>query len=151
MLNDLLLAVHILSAIAAAGATVTYFFWQSRSPGDPDTLISTLHTIRTMELRYVTPAYILVGLTGVVLTLTIYQEFNIPWAELALVVWIVLLGLVGLHSRTIRRQIAAIQDGGEDSPEFQSARSRGNLLRYLQLVAVVVLVYLMVFKPPLWG
>ena len=151
MLNDLLLTVHILSSIAAAGATVTYFFWQGRSVGNTESVVAALATVRTMELRYVTPAYVLVALTGLILTLTIYDKFNIPWAELALLVWIVLMGLVGFHSRSLKRQIALVEESGPDSAEFRSAESRGKVYLYLQVIAVVALVYLMVFKPALWG
>ena len=55
------------------------------------------------------------------LTLLTYEKFNIPWAELAFVVWIVLLGLVGFHSRAIKRQTAMAAEGSIESSEYAGA------------------------------
>ncbi len=150
-MNQLILAIHILTSLTAAGATATYFFWQARSVTSTESVVPTLQTIRAIELRFVVPAYVLAGITGIVLTLLTYEKFNIPWAELAFVVWIVLLGLVGFHSRAIKRQTAMAAEGSIESSEYAGAQSRVAILRYLQIVAVVVLVYLMVYKPVLWG
>ena len=151
MLTDIMLVLHILSSIAAVGASTTYFFWLGRAADDAGSRLFTLQTIQTLERRYVIPAYVLVGVTGVVLIYTVYERFNVPWAELALLVYVVLMGLVGFHSRTVKQQIVLATEGETDSTAYVGAQSRGSIIRYLQLVAVLVLVYLMIFKPALWG
>ena len=61
------------------------------------------------------------------------------------------MGLVGVHARVIKGQIALVADGSADSSDYDRAHARGRILLALKVVVVIALVYLMVFKPALWG
>ncbi|MCE2458456.1 MAG: DUF2269 family protein [Dehalococcoidia bacterium] len=148
---QILLSIHILSALVAVGATVSYFFWLRRAVLAPESRSFTLDTIRMMERRMVMPAYVLVLLTGLGLIDRAGWAWSTPWLELSLLFFIVLLGLVGFHARVIKGQIALVADGSADSAEYDRAHARGRILLALKVVVIIAMVYLMVFKPALWG
>ena len=61
------------------------------------------------------------------------------------------MGLVGFHTRLIRRQIALTEDESAGSDEYNAAHNRGRIFMLAKVVVIIALVYLMVYKPPLWG
>jgi len=56
--------IHILSAIVALGANITYIIWLTQVSKSPDSLLFTLRTIKLLDDRIATPAYVLSLLTG---------------------------------------------------------------------------------------
>ncbi len=150
---QILLTLHILTALVAVGATISYFFWLRRAVLAPESRAYTLETIRMLEQRLVTPSYVIVLLTGLGLIDRASWGWSTPWLELSILLFIALMGLVGFHARVIKRQIALASEGssGSDSVEYDAAHSRGRMLMVAKVVVIVALVYLMVFKPPLWG
>ena len=150
---QILLTIHILTALVAVGSTVSYFFWLRRAVLVPESRAYTLETIRMLEQRMVTPSYVIVLLTGLGLIDRASWGWSTPWLELSILLFIALMGLVGFHARVIKRQIALASEGSADSDsvEYDAAHSRGRMLMVAKVVVIVALVYLMVFKPPLWG
>jgi uncharacterized membrane protein len=148
---QVLLSLHILTALVAVGATVSYFFWLRRAVLAPESRSFTLETIRLLERRMVVPAYVIVLLTGLGLIDRAGWAWSTPWLELSILFFIVLMGLVGFHARVIKGQIALVADGSADSADYDRAHARGRILLALKVVVVIALVYLMVFKPVLWG
>ncbi len=148
---QILLALHILSALVAVGATVSYFFWLRRAVLVPESRSFTLDTIRLMERRMVIPAYVLILLTGLGLIDRAGWAWSTPWIELALMFLVLLMGLSGFYARTIKGQIALATDGSADSADYERLHTRARLLLTLKVVLIIVTVYLMVFKPALWG
>ena len=148
---QMLLSIHILSALVAVGATVSYFFWLRGAVLAPESRSFTLDTIRMMERRMVMPAYVLVLLTGLGLIDRAGWAWSTPWLEMSILFFIVLLGLVGFHARVIKGQIALVADGSADSADYDRAHARGRILLTLKVVVIIAMVYLMVFKPALWG
>ncbi len=148
---QILLTLHILTALVAVGATISYFFWLRRAVLAPESRAYTLESIRMLEQRMVTPSYVIVLLTGLGLIDRASWGWSTPWLELSILLFIVLMGLVGVHARVIKRQIALAMEESAGSAEYDSAHSRGRMLMVAKVIVVVALVYLMVFKPPLWG
>ncbi len=148
---QILLTVHILASLVAVGATVSYFFWLRRAVLVPESRSFTLETIRLLEQRLVTPAYIIVLLTGLGLIDRASWGWSTPWLEMSILLFVVLMGLVGVHARVIKRQIALSEEGAGDSADYDRSHARGRMLMAAKVVVVIALVYLMVFKPPLWG
>ena len=148
---QVLLSLHILAALIAVGATVSYFFWLRRAVLVPESRSFTLETIRLLERRMVVPAYVIVLLTGLGLIDRASWGWSTPWLELSILFFVVLMGLVGVHARVIKGQIALAADGSADSSDYDRAHARGRILLALKIVVVIALVYLMVFKPALWG
>ena len=148
---QVLLSLHILTALVAVGATVSYFFWLRRAVLVPESRSFTLETIRLLERRMVVPAYVIVLLTGLGLIDRAGWAWSTPWIELALMFLVVLMALSGFYARTIKGQIALVADGSVDSAEYDRLHARARLLLALKVVLIIVTVYLMVFKPALWG
>ena len=148
---QVLLTIHVLAALVAVGATISYFFWLRRAVLVPESRSFTLETIRMMERRMVIPAYVLVLLTGLGLVDRAGWAWSTPWIELALMFLVVLMGLSGLYARTIKGQISLATDGSANSSEYERLHARARILLALKVVLIVVMVYLMVFKPGLWG
>ena len=150
---QILLTIHILTALVAVGSTVSYFFWLRRAVLVPESRSFTLETIRLLERWMVMPSYVIVLLTGLGLIDRASWGWSTPWLELSILLFIALMGLVGFHARVIKRQIALASEGSADSDsvEYDSAHSRGRMLMVAKVVVIVALVYLMVFKPALWG
>ena len=148
---QVLLSLHILATLVAVGATVSYFFWLRRAVLVPESRSFTLETIRLLERRMVVPAYVVVLLTGLGLIDRAGWAWSTPWLELSILFFIVLMGLVGVHARVIKGQIALVENGSADSSDYDRAHARGRILLGLKVVVVIALVYLMVFKPALWG
>ena len=148
---QILLTLHILAALVAVGATVSYFFWLRRAVLAPESRSFTLETIRMLERRMVVPAYVIVLLTGLGLIDRASWGWSTPWLELSILLFIALMGLVGVHARVVKRQIALVTDGSADAADYDRAYVRARVLLALKVVVVIALVYLMVFKPELWG
>ena len=148
---QVLLSIHVLAALVAVGATISYFFWLRRAVLVPESRSFTLETIRLLERRMVIPAYVIVLLTGLGLIDRAGWAWSTPWIELALMFLVVLMGLSGLYARTIKGQIALAAGGSEGSPDYERLHARARILLALKVVLIVVTVYLMVFKPALWG
>ena len=148
---QILLTIHVLAALVAVGATVSYFFWLRRAVLVPESRSFTLETVRMMERRMVIPAYVIILLTGLGLIDRAGWAWSTPWLELALMFLVVLMGLSGLYARTIKGQVALVSDGPADSTEYERLHARARIILVLKVVLIIVMVYLMVFKPALWG
>jgi uncharacterized membrane protein len=139
--------IHILAAIVALGANVTYAYWLRRAGTDQSRLIDAIEGVRGLDNRLATPAYIVVLITGIGMVLTGAYSFETGWIAAAIGLYIVtaVLGIVAF-APSIRRQLAEARRD-PTSPEYAAAARRSNLLGLVTIGVVVVIVYLMVVKP----
>jgi uncharacterized membrane protein len=139
--------IHVLSAITAVGANVTYAFWLRRGGSDRERLLFSIDGIRRMDRLIANPAYIVVLVTGVLMVLTGGYSFETGWIAAAIVLYIV-TAIVGvtLFAPALRRQQAEAERD-PTSPAYAAAANRSNLFGVLTVVIVIVIVYLMVAKP----
>lgn len=144
--------IHVLLAIVALGANITYGVWLSRAGRDRTTLAFALRGIKILDDRFANPAYGLLLLTGLAMVYFGKLSLRTPWllSGLILYVVIVLLGFRG-YTPLLRQQIAALEAHGPDSPEFQALSARATRVGMILAVIVVVIVFLMVTQPALWG
>jgi uncharacterized membrane protein len=144
----LLKVVHVLAAIVAVGANVTYAFWLRRAgTADRDRLVFTIDTIRKLDNMIATPAYVVVLLTGLAMVFVGAFSFEANWirAAIGLYVLVVIMSIV-LYAPAVRRQLAEAE-ADPSSPAYRAAASRSNLLGMVVMVIVLVIVVLMVTKP----
>jgi len=141
--------VHILSAIVAVGANLTYAFWLRRAGRDRDRLVYTISGIKALDKRVANPAFFLLLITGVLMVLTGAFRFSQLWLSAALAIYIV-VALVGMfvYGPVVRRQLAAAE-ADPTSPEYDAAERQANQLGIVTLGLVLVIVVLMVAKPGL--
>lgn len=152
MIYSLLKWVHVLAAIAAVGANITYGIWLARASSRPEVLPFTLRGIKIIDDRLANPAYGLLLITGLLMVWEARFQLATPWILSALILYValLLLGLLG-YTPTLKRQIAVLEASGPDSEEYRSVAGRGTMFGILLAVLAVAIVFLMVVKPTLWG
>lgn len=152
MLYLLIKWIHVLAAITALGANMTYGFWMARASRDPAMLPFTLRGIKVIDDRIANPAYVLLAVTGFAMAGLSRYPLRTPWLASALALYVVMavVALFG-YTPTLKRQIHALDAGGIESPEYRALAGRGRLIGALLGVVVIAIVFLMVVKPALWG
>ena len=144
--------LHVLMAITALGANITYGVWQSRAAREPEHLAFALRGVKVLDDRIANPAYGMLLLTGLAMMAIGRIPLNTPWLLTALILYVILVAVAALgYTPTLRRQIKALDAGGPNSPEYQRLEARGTGLGIALGVIVVIIVFMMVTKPALWG
>jgi uncharacterized membrane protein len=140
--------LHVLSAIVAVGFNATYGIWLTRAAKDPEHESFVLRSVKVLDDRFANPAYGLLLITGLGMVLVGHLELSTFWIGGGLVLYVVavLLGLLA-YTPTLRKQIAALESGGHDAPEYRTLASRGRMLGIVVAIDVIVIVFLMVTKP----
>jgi uncharacterized membrane protein len=139
---------HILLAIVAVGANLTYGVWQVRAAREPQHLGWTLRGVKFLDDRIANPAYIGLAVLGVLMVLIGPWRFEMPWIAVSIGLY-VLLAVVGiaLYTPTLSRQISVYETDGPQSAEFTALARRGRVVGISMGVIVMVIVGLMVLKP----
>jgi hypothetical protein len=141
--------IHILAAITAVGANITYGVWSARSQAEPAHLGFALKGIKFLDDRIANPAYGVLLLTGL---LMVFMQWRITslWIIVALLLFAVLVVVaVAFYSPLLRNLIKLVDAGDTTSPDFaRLARQNRMLGPGIGLIVVLILV-MMVFKPTL--
>ena len=139
--------VHVLAAITAVGANLTYTYWLRYAGKDRDRLLWTMKGIRRLDNLVATPAYVVLLITGVLMVVGGVFSFQTGWiiAAIALYVVVVVVG-VAFYSPALKRQIAEAEID-PTSPAYAAAARRSNLFGVFTTAVVLVIVTLMVTKP----
>ncbi len=143
----LLKLIHVLAAITAVGANLTYTYWLRYAGLDRDRLLWTMRGIRRLDNFIATPAYVVLAITGVLMVLTGAFSFTQGWiiAGIALYVLVVILG-IALYAPALKRQIAEAE-ADPTSPAYAEAARRSNIYGIITIGTVLLIVVLMVTKP----
>jgi uncharacterized membrane protein len=144
--------IHVLSAITAVGANITYGIWISRASKEPKFLPFVLRNIKLIDDRVANPCYGLLLLTGLTMAFLAPIPLKTPWLLTGLTLYVIasLLGAFGF-TPIVKRQIQLLDSEGIDSPNYQAVANKARLLGILVGADVVIIVFLMVVKPALWG
>jgi uncharacterized membrane protein len=142
--------IHVLSAITAVGANITYGIWIARASRETSFLPFVLRNIHWIDSRVANPCYGLLLLTGLTMALIVPISLTTPWLLTALVLYVIaaLLGIL-FYAPVVRQQIQLLESQGFDSPDYQAAAGRARLMGILVGVDVIIIVFLMVVKPAL--
>jgi uncharacterized membrane protein len=142
--------IHILSAITAVGANITYGVWNARSQADPAHLGFTLKGIKFLDDRIANPAYGVLLLTGLVMVFVNSWPITSLWIVVALLLFAILVLLaVAVYSPLLRQLIKLVDAGDTSSPEFSKLSGRNRIMGPAFGVIVVLILAMMVFKPTL--
>lgn len=145
--NQILKVIHILAAITAVGANITYTYWLRRAGLDRDRLVWTIGGIRRLDNVIATPAYVVVLITGILMVAGGLFSFQAGWIQAAIALYVVVVVVaIGLYAPALKRQLEAAEQD-PTSGAYAVAASRSNLFGLLTLLAVLVIVVLMVLKP----
>jgi uncharacterized membrane protein len=143
--------LHVLAAMAAVGANITYSLWIRRASREPKELPFVLRSIRVIDSRLANPCYGLLLVTGLTMALIVPIPLTTPWLLTAIVLYVLaaLLGILA-YAPVVRQQLRSLESEGFESAAYQAAARRASLLGILVTIDVVAIVFLMVVKPPLW-
>jgi uncharacterized membrane protein len=143
---------HVLMAITALGANLTYGLWSSRAAREPQHLAFALRGISILDNRIANPAYGLLLLSGLAMAGMGKIPFTTPWLLTGIILFVILIVIAAAgYTPTLRRQIQALDAGGPRSPEYQRLAARGTGLGILLVIIAVIIVFVMVTKPALWS
>ena len=142
-------ALHVLAAIVAVGANVTYAFWLARAGRDQKRLVFAIDTVRWLDRSIANPGYILLAITGVALVLASGNtySFTTGWIALSIAIYIAVavLGFVAFAPAIRRQLVEAERD--PTSAAYAAAAARSNAFGLLTTALVLIIVTLMVTKP----
>ena len=139
---------HVLLAVVAVGANLSYGLWLRLGERDPAHLAFTIRGIRWIDRRVANPAYALLLVTGLALALAGGVPLTRGWLALALSLYAA-AALVGVlvFGPVVRRELAALERGGPTDPEYLRRRSQVALLGVITTAMVLSVLTLMVLKP----
>ncbi|SRR6266849_5188187 len=141
--------IHVLSAIVAVGANITYGVWNARISTEPNHAAFTLKGIRLIDNRIANPAYGVLLLTGLIM---VFMEWKVTdlWIIIALVAFIgiAVLGFA-VFTPLLRNQVRLAEAGDTSSSEYVGLARRSRTLGPVLGILVVVILVTMVFKPTL--
>ena len=140
--------LHILSAILAFGASLTYGVWALRGMRDPAHEGFALRGIQWLDRWLVDPAFTVAGLSGLGLAWMAQLPFSLLWVWGSLALWAFTSLLAwAVYQPLARRQWAAFERGGAADPAYQALSLRAARLGLVFTAANAGQVVLMVFKP----
>ncbi len=140
--------LHVLFAIVAVGANITYSVWIARAAREPEHTGYALRGIKFLDDRIANPAYGGLLVLGILLVLGGPWEFTQLWVAVAIGLYLV-MGAVAfaLYSPTLTKLIAAYEANGAASPEFVALSGRSRTVGIVLAVLVIAIIVLMVVKP----
>jgi uncharacterized membrane protein len=144
--------IHILAAITAVGANITYGIWIARASREPKVLPFVIRNIKFIDDRVANPCYGLLLLSGLTMAYLAPIPLKTPWLLTGLTLYVI-AGLLGAFGYTpiVKEQIRVLDSEGFDSPKYQDIAGRARMLGILVGIDVIIIVFLMVVKPTLWG
>jgi uncharacterized membrane protein len=144
---SILLLIHVVAAIVAVGANLTYAIWFRAAGNDQDRLVFVIRTVRMIDSRIANPAYIVLLVTGLLMVAGGVVSLTAGWILVALGLYAATAVIgVALFSPAIRRQLAEAERD-VTSESYRAAAARSTLLGIVTTVLVLVIVALMVTKP----
>ena len=154
----LLKTLHILSSVLMVGTgfgSAFYMFFANRSGNVQAQAVVSRLVVRA-DWWFTTPAIIIQPLSGVALMLMAGWPWHTPWLLLSVLLYAAAgacwLPVVAIQIRMARIAAAAAEQNQTSLPaEYRQLARRWEALGYPAFVAMLVIYYLMVNKPGLWG
>jgi uncharacterized membrane protein len=140
--------VHILCAIIAVGANLSYGLWLGLSKMNPQHTIFILKGVKKLDDWIANPAYFGSLITGHILIFVADIPFSTTWVWLGEALF-VLQGIIALpfYTPLLKRQIAVGEAEGLDSPLYQTLERRAFVIGMTLNVLALAIVAVMVLKP----
>lgn len=145
--------IHILSAtiLFGTGAGIAFFMWQADRSGNITVMARVARHVVRADLWFTTPAVVIQPLTGFWLMHMLGLPWSTPWIVVSLVLYL-LVGCVWIPVVFIQMRVATIAarlaETGQPPPEsLKRAMRWWYSLGWPAFISVLVIFYLMVFKP----
>lgn len=150
---SLLKYVHVLLAITAVGANLTYGIWQGPlAARTPEHEGFVTRTVKFLDDRVANPCYLLLLVTGLSLQALGHWGLQRRWVTTAVSLYVLLL-IVGLvfYTPALTRQVETFEAAGPTSPGYRRAARRATIYGIATLPIILAIVFMMVVKPSLGG
>jgi len=146
---EILKYIHILAAIVAVGANITYGVWSVRARHEPAHLAFTIKGIQFLDNRIANPAYGVLFLTGVAMVIVGGIGPKL-WVIVAVILFVA-IAVIGFAYFTplVRRQLALLDAGDGSSAEFERLARRNAMIGPILGLLVLIILGMMVFQPSL--
>ncbi len=143
--------LHVLAAVVALGTNLTYTIWLELAARDERSLLFALRGIRYLDRRLANPGYLVLLITGVLMVYQVGFPWTTPWLLVSLILYVAtaLLGFF-VYAPTFRRQIRLAEELGPQAAAYRAMARRSLRLAWLTSAIVLIILFLMVVKPPLW-
>jgi uncharacterized membrane protein len=140
--------VHVLLAITAVGANLTYGVWFYRANAHPEFATVALRGIKFIDDYIANPAYVLLLPTGAAMVWIGGLGFQTLWIQLGMSLWVlaIVLAYAG-YSPTLSHQIRIVAEKGINDALAGKLALRANVFAGILGVIVIAIVVLMIFKP----
>ena len=122
LLFSLIKWIHVLSAITAVGANITYGIWITRASREPAVLPFVLRSIKLIDDRVANPLYGLLLLTGLTMAFILPIPLTTPWLLTALILYAIatIAGHGWSLSPSSGARIQLLESEGIESPNYQA-------------------------------
>ena len=154
MLLQILLALHLLSAVIFVGNIITAAFWKVRADrsGNLEAIALTTRTVLLADYVFTGPGIVVLLGTGIVMTgLTGWDRFQEPWLSLSLllliitgIIWAAILLPAQFRMARLAQQSVAT---GSLDPGYHGVSKRWAIFGGIATLLPIVILFLMVFKP----
>lgn len=143
--------VHILCAIVAVGANMSYGVWQTIGKKNPQYTLFVLKGVKRLDDWIANPAYILALITGHIMLFIGEIPITTPWVMLGEGLFIA-QGIIAFpfYTPALRKQIEVGERFGLESDEFRRLDKRAAILGAILNLLAIAIVAVMVLKPTLW-
>lgn len=143
--------IHVLSAITALGANITYPLLLRTAGSDPQAKRFALRSISRLEI-VANIGYGILLLSGIAMIFIGPYKLSTPWLLTGIGLYTIVGFLAGgRYTPALRKQIQLADQPGPDNPEYLAAEERTQRLGMIILLLVVVIEFLMTVKPGLWS
>ncbi len=144
--------IHILSAtiLAGTGIGIAFFMYMASRSGNTQAIVITARHVVLADWIFTTPAIIIQFTTGIVLMKLLDYSFTSAWfiAVIALFIFIGCCWIpVVFIQHELKREAESQLQSGVASERFTKLMKRWTRLGVLAFLAIVMLFYLMIFKP----
>ncbi len=140
--------LHVMLAIIAVGFSASYSIWINRAAHEPENLKYILRGVRFLDSRFTNPAFLGLLLFGLGMAWYVGLPLTTLWIGTAIALYfaVALLGIL-VYAPIFRQLVGTIETRGVRSSEFQILLRRSNLITLFLGVIMLLVVFLMVFKP----
>jgi len=150
----LLKLIHIIAAVVVTGtgAGIAFFMFMANRSNNPQAIYVTAKTVILGDWIFTTPAVITQVVTGFLLMNKLGYSYSSNWFYLVVVLF-VFIGACWLPVLRIQYQLKSLAEDSleknEVTPEFKRLMKVWTILGIPAFLSILVIFYLMVFKPML--
>ena len=151
---QVILAIHILSAVVLIGNLITSAFWKVRADktSNLETIASTCQALLRADYMFTIPGIVVLWASGMLLVaFTGWQRFEQLWLGLSFVLLVLTTIIWVVAMLPLQRRMARLAQEGLSQGRLEQAYSRASrrwsMFGGIATLLVVIILFLMVLRP----